>query len=163
MMVDFFLVLMLAGCVSSPMDLKPSVELPETFTHSGADVVPDQWWTEFNDPVLDKLMDRMLAGNFTLRGAWDRLVQARERAVQAGAGYWPGIEGSGSASRTRSESEGGSGFGSSDTESGSVTYTNDFSLGLTMNVGRIFLWIPEKSLALVIKLSGTIKLKSCVN
>ena len=35
------------------------------------------WWTRFNDPVLDSLIDRALAGNLSLEAARERVVQSR--------------------------------------------------------------------------------------
>ncbi len=131
-----FTLLMVQGCVSTPLQVTPAFEIPETFTATGDEVIPDRWWEVFNEPGLDILMDRMLTDNFSLKAAWDRLDQTRERAIQSGAANWPTVDGSGGASRTRSESDSSMEPGS---DGKSVTYRNDFSLGLTAGY-EIDLW-----------------------
>lgn len=48
-----------------------------------------QWWTVFNDPVLDTLVDCAYEENLTLRAAGLRVLQARAERGIAGGGLFP--------------------------------------------------------------------------
>ncbi|WP_213992095.1 efflux transporter outer membrane subunit [Sodalis sp. dw_96] len=55
--------------------------------------LPDpSWWRTFNDPQLDGLIDRAIAGNINLQQAVLRIAGAREQTVQAGAAYLPSVQ-----------------------------------------------------------------------
>jgi len=55
--------------------------------------LPDpSWWHTFNDPQLDSLIDRAIAGNINLQQAVLRIAGAREQTVQAGAAYLPSVQ-----------------------------------------------------------------------
>lgn len=90
--------------------MKPEAEipglLPPGFSASGAEALAPRWWLSFNDPDLDALIRQALAGNFSLRGAWDRLAQAEALARKAGAALPPSVTGTAGARRTRSREEG---------------------------------------------------------
>ena len=53
------------------------------------------WWTAFNDPVLDSLIERATAGNLDLRITFARLRQARASLGIARGEEYPDINGSG--------------------------------------------------------------------
>ncbi len=92
------------GCHSgSPRAVRPSFELPESFSTAGTEPMPGQWWESFNDPGLEAVIERALANNFTIRAAWDRLTQAEQVAVQAGAALYPSATYSGGAERAGRE------------------------------------------------------------
>lgn len=81
---------------------KPTVPVPAGYDNAGGSLPPpERWWQEFGDPQLTALVDRALAGNLQLAGAWARVDQATALARQAGAGRWPQVNLSGSASRSR--------------------------------------------------------------
>ena len=50
-----------------------------------------RWWTRFNDPVLDRLIEQAVSQNLDLAVASARLRQAREGVVQARAGALPSV------------------------------------------------------------------------
>jgi len=81
------------------MDVRPPVALPAAFSSAGSAALPDRWWTAFGDPKLDALVAEAIAGNFSLRVAWDRLDQARAVADTAEAPLWPTLDGTAGASR----------------------------------------------------------------
>jgi NodT family efflux transporter outer membrane factor (OMF) lipoprotein len=68
------------------------VALPAAFSASGSSALGDRWWEGFADPKLDGLMKEALAGNFSLRSAWDRLDQSDARRRAAGAGLTPSLD-----------------------------------------------------------------------
>ncbi len=71
-----------AGCMVGPDYKTPQTELPESFQDSGAkdfstDAIEIEWWAEFNDPVLDRLVRDALAGNYDIQIATARIMEAR--------------------------------------------------------------------------------------
>ncbi|MBT8342430.1 MAG: efflux transporter outer membrane subunit [Desulfatitalea sp.] len=79
-------------CTSGPDFKKPQVASPQDWTcwrSSDASLhtritaaqpsLTSDWWTSFNDPVLDKLIDRALAAGPDLKTAVLRFAQARTR------------------------------------------------------------------------------------
>ena len=97
--------LSLAACNShvrrDPAELP--VVVPEAFTAAADPGVrpADRWWTAFEDPALDSMMERMLAQNLDLRAAWERVVQARALAGQAGSARYPQVTASAGAGASR--------------------------------------------------------------
>lgn len=73
------------------------------------------WWSLFNDPQLNALVDRAVAANLDIAQAEVRLRQAREASVQAGANLLPSVGVSGNGGRNFNSSTGDN---------------NSFSLGL---------------------------------
>jgi len=63
--------------------------------------VDERWWTTFNDPVLNELVQRLHQDNLDLRQAMLRLDQGRATVRSLNAGYMPQVEGSLSAQRAR--------------------------------------------------------------
>ncbi len=49
------------------------------------------WWKQFNDPLLDQLVDRAMAGNLDLKTEVARIRQSREQEVVAGAAGLPHV------------------------------------------------------------------------
>lgn len=108
-----------AGCrTGEPRRIKPAFELPATFTVSGTEPMPGQWWQSLDDPPLAAVIEQALADNFTIRSAWARLTQAEQIAVQAGAALYPAASYTGGAQRVRQET------------AGTTAYASDYSAGL---------------------------------
>lgn len=84
----------LAGCMALPLpELKPDTPVawqhaPPTTANAPA---PDlrSWWKAFNDPQLDRLIDRALADNLTVRQAALHLKGARSLARVTNAEFLP--------------------------------------------------------------------------
>ena len=93
------------GCGTTNHEIKSPVVIPEQFSQSGDSPLPDRWWLSFEDPILNKLMDHALAGNFTLKTAWDRLHQFEALAEMAGADLYPALDANAGASQTRFREE----------------------------------------------------------
>lgn len=112
-------VLFWTGCKTPPITMPEDAALvPEAFSAQGTETLPQRWWESLNDPGLNALMEEALAGNFSIRAAWDRLRQAEALADQATSLLWPSVSYSGSARRTRTETN--------DTR----TYRSDFGAGV---------------------------------
>jgi NodT family efflux transporter outer membrane factor (OMF) lipoprotein len=91
---------MLAGCTVGADYVPPKVARPSNWTEHAAtpaeiartDQELKQWWTSFNDPMLDRLVDMALAGNIDLKIGGQRLVEARAARVIAASADYPQID-----------------------------------------------------------------------
>ena len=61
----------------------------------------EQWWNEFNDPVLSGLISQSLDENYDIRIAKARIEQARQLSVASDTQRLPSIDIGGSATRQR--------------------------------------------------------------
>lgn len=59
---------------------------------SAGDVTETQWWTAFNDPKLNRLIEKGIDENLSVLQAIERIEQARANVVTAGAGALPAID-----------------------------------------------------------------------
>jgi NodT family efflux transporter outer membrane factor (OMF) lipoprotein len=125
--------LFLAGCVEPPRVMAPSVaHLPEAFSTQGTVSLPQKWWESLNDPQLNTVMEEALAGNLTIRMAWDRLRQAEALADQATSFLLPSLTYSGMGRRTRRDTN------------NTTTSASDYRLGLGASY-EIDLWGRARS------------------
>ncbi len=75
---------------------------PASFTlYDNAAPTPDRWWTAFQSPDLDALIERALDDNLSLHQIAARLTQAEALARQADAELWPELDVTGDISATR--------------------------------------------------------------
>ena len=96
----FLLAPMLAACTVKPDYVSPNVARPPNWTEHAATPVEiartnhelKQWWTSFNDPTLDRLVDVALTGNIDLKIAGQRLIEARAARVIAASADYPQID-----------------------------------------------------------------------
>jgi NodT family efflux transporter outer membrane factor (OMF) lipoprotein len=90
----------LAGCTVGPNFQSPKLDLPAQFTERPAtpveialtDAQLTRWWTSFDDPTLDRLIDQAIKGNIDLQVARQNLIQAREERIETAAGALPSID-----------------------------------------------------------------------
>ncbi|MGG7519722.1 efflux transporter outer membrane subunit [Allorhizobium undicola] len=101
--------LFLSGCVMGPEHTPPQTALPIKFSEGGKESAGDistvKWWSAFNDPKLDKLVDRGIEQNLSVLQALEAIEQSRAAVVSAGAGGLPSL--SLSADHTQSQTNGG--------------------------------------------------------
>ncbi|MEJ2504553.1 MAG: TolC family protein, partial [Gemmatimonadota bacterium] len=106
------LVVLVGGCSLAPPSRTPEpvAVVPEAYQEADLDGAyePIRWWTSFDDPVLDRLVQEALDDNLDLQEAVARLMEARAQARVAGADLWPGISASGQVSETSSPANTGS-------------------------------------------------------
>jgi len=114
-----------SGCALGPRYRAPNPAMPDEWSEIGkgeksaASRDISRWWTTFNDPVLDTLVERANRSNLDLRVAEARIREARAARGIAAADRLPSIDASASYMRSeRSESvppflsgSGGSGVG----------------------------------------------------
>ncbi len=102
------LVLSLFGCAVGPDYVRPEVDSPETWRvdyAAAADVSNLRWWEQFQDPVLDGLIDTALRENKDLRIAAARVLEFAARVDIFRSGFFPQIGYQGDASRNRASRE----------------------------------------------------------
>lgn len=95
----------------APSVPEPVAELPEAFAAPGTagTVEAREWWRSFEDPVLNTVVDSVLASNFDLAEAVARVQQARAQAGIARGGLFPAIQAT--ASATDTDTPANAGFG----------------------------------------------------
>lgn len=111
--VGILLVVVLAlgvlnGCVHVGPDYKaPEQETPDLWEQelirglAEGEAALQTWWTTFNDPVLNSLIERAVGGNLDLKEAFARVKEARAmRGVASGERY-PDLNAGGSAAKIR--------------------------------------------------------------
>ncbi|MDE0612019.1 MAG: efflux transporter outer membrane subunit [Gammaproteobacteria bacterium] len=90
---------------------EPVSQLPEEF--SGSTVLgayaPSEWWSAFNDPTLNRIIEAVLASNFDLAEAVARVDQARARERIADSIRSPQVQPVGTAEDTNAPTNAGIG------------------------------------------------------
>ena len=90
------------GCTVGPDYVKPELDTPEDWRFRIEDAtgtVNTQWWEQFNDPVLDALINEALVNNKDVRIAAARVEEFAARVDITRAGFYPQIGYDGSAGR----------------------------------------------------------------
>jgi NodT family efflux transporter outer membrane factor (OMF) lipoprotein len=94
--VSLMFFFLLAGCVKvGPDYTRPEVKVQTNWMETGDNRVKSEsadyrsWWRVFDDPALDRLIDRAYRENLTLRIAGVRVLEARAQLGIAGAGMYP--------------------------------------------------------------------------
>jgi len=82
-------VLALASCKGHRRDA--DIRLPDSFTSTGENPMPDKWWQEFGDPVLNEIVEQAMSGNLDVKSAWTRLDQARASMKASRAALFPSL------------------------------------------------------------------------
>jgi multidrug efflux system outer membrane protein len=93
-----------SGCMVGPDYRRPAVDAPASFAGMPADAAAaadTEWWKQFGDPLLDRLIAEALAGNKDLRIAAARVEQAAGVLVQARSPLFPQINYQAGAGRYR--------------------------------------------------------------
>lgn len=96
---------LVGGCALNPQEQANRPELPEHWP-GNAVLGPgteqwQQWWTRFEDPHLDRLVERALGDNLNLQAQLQRIEQARAELGLRRAERWPSLSAQAEASRER--------------------------------------------------------------
>jgi multidrug efflux system outer membrane protein len=90
------------GCTVGPDYVKPELDTPDDWRFRIEDAtgtVNTQWWEQFDDPVLDALINQALVNNKDVRIAAARVEEFAARVDITRAGFYPQIGYDGSAGR----------------------------------------------------------------
>lgn len=104
--------LLIGGCalpVAGPDYQLPNISLPQSWSATSvasvssdkSDSALTRWWTQFEDPQLDWLIEQALAGSLDLKLAQARLQQARASRQLSEAGLYPTVSASTGANRSK--------------------------------------------------------------
>ncbi len=93
----FLILLFLTGCTVGPNYHKPDVQMPMSFEEKKEDEpLSDQdlvgWWKHFDDPVLNRLVQEAVQGNYDWRIALEQIVEARAKYRVERSYLWPEID-----------------------------------------------------------------------
>jgi multidrug efflux system outer membrane protein len=106
------LIFLAAGCTVGPNYQKPDLAVPAGWQEAqqkGVDARSAElarWWSTFNDPLLNSLVERAVRSNLDLRLAEARIREARASRVVTASGAWPTLNVSGSYTRNRASQNG---------------------------------------------------------
>jgi len=98
----------LTACAVGPIYKAPEPIAPPTWQapmptnqpHAGSVGQLAQWWQQFDDPVLGRLVMLAEDGSPSLASAWASIQKARATLKSTGASAWPAVNGSASVSRS---------------------------------------------------------------
>ncbi len=104
--------LLAAGCAAGPDYAPPKADTPAHWAAATsdrprasvtteADTDLARWWSSFNDPTLDSLIERAEKSNLDLRVAVLRIEEARAQRGVTTAAWWPSLSANAGYSRTR--------------------------------------------------------------
>ena len=105
----------IAGCTVGPNFEPPKSATPEVFNRTQSAQAPSkaveaqfgpEWWTLFNDPVLNGLEKQLADANLDVAAASARLLQSRAERRVAGAAEYPTLGGAASYNRERGSENG---------------------------------------------------------
>ena len=112
--------LLVVGCSVGPNHRQPEITVPAAWNEaqqSGFDTGPGptltDWWTEFNDPLLNSLVERAVQSNLDIRLAEARIRESRALRDATAADAWPRLDTTGSYARSRSSENAFSSSGTS--------------------------------------------------
>jgi len=100
---------LLTGCMVGPDYVRPVVDVPAAFRYEDRDAketANTEWWRQFQDPVLDALINEALANNKNVKVAVANIERAAGVLVQARSPLYPQIGYGGSAARERASESG---------------------------------------------------------
>ena len=83
-----------AGCTMGPDYVRPNVDAPAAFRfepEAVADTANTAWWKQFDDPVLDQLIDAALANNLNVKIAAANVEQALAVITQTRSALFPQV------------------------------------------------------------------------
>ena len=98
----------LSGCMVGPDYEKPEVDTPAAWRYEvseAADTVNTAWWRQFDDLVLDELVDEALDNNKDVRIAVARVEEFSARVDITRSGLFPQVGYTGGAERNQSSLE----------------------------------------------------------
>src|SRR6187551_3221778 len=98
--------LVLAGCAGLPAaapEPRPVLALPDrwqaTLPHGGTLAELGRWWSQFDDPLLERVVGAAQSASPTIASAASRIEQARSTRTAAGAALLPALDANASAAR----------------------------------------------------------------
>lgn len=96
---------MIGGCAVGPDYQRPEAALPQQFASdsngAGQQQLQPEWWKQFNDPLLNRLVASALEKNTDVQRALARVEETDALLREATATLWPELDLQASGSRSR--------------------------------------------------------------
>lgn len=102
----------LNGCRVGPTYERPETAMPDQWHQAAVRGLADgsanlqTWWSVFNDPTLDELIEQAQANNLDLKTAYASVMEARAYLGIASGENWPTVDATGFYSRDRASRNG---------------------------------------------------------
>lgn len=106
-----FFILLIAGCAVGPDYRRPDIQAPTEWRFEDKEartLINARWWEQFNDPVLNGLIETALKENKDVLIAAARIEEYEGRYAAARGDLFPQAQAAGSATRQRSTEAGAS-------------------------------------------------------
>lgn len=106
-MLPAAVLLLLQGCMVGPDYVAPETQMPDAWSQELSEGLVEgkadlrTWWTNLNDPILDRLIERATLGNLDLKSAVARIRQARAQLGVATGELAPEVDAQGQIQRSR--------------------------------------------------------------
>jgi multidrug efflux system outer membrane protein len=84
----------LAGCALGPDYQRPGLSIPAAYEYMPqqvGDTINSRWWTQFGDPVLDRLIAEALANNRNVKQAAANVQQAAAMLTETQSQFFPQV------------------------------------------------------------------------
>jgi len=85
-------VILAFGCNRKIADVSLPYDVPEEFTATGTEAMPDEWWQAFEDSTLNQLIDTALSANLNLQNVWYQLEESQAIVRQSGSFQKPDVD-----------------------------------------------------------------------
>ncbi len=132
---------LVTGCVVGPDYEQPDVVMPEDWRvdyQTAKELSNAKWWKQFDDPVLDGLIETALQENLDIRIAVSRIDQFLGRLSTTRAEFFPQVGTSGGLSRNRLSEETASGLRSGNNDPYYTQYEVGFGASWQLDLfGRV--------------------------
>ena len=73
-------------------NVEAPIEEAEAFSYTGNEAIPEKWWTAFDDPVLNRLIDSALSENLNLAATWEQFQAAQAIVRREKSFLWPDLD-----------------------------------------------------------------------
>ncbi len=136
--------LALSACTVGPNYRRPELPLPDEYGVTAVAAGPTgtvagDWWTLYDDPLLNELVAGALARNPDLARAMASIEEARASLRITNAAFFPEINANALGARSRTGAAGGSAGASSIAGTGAIRYGNIFTLDAAVSY-ELDLW-----------------------
>jgi len=137
--------LLAAGCMTVGPDYeRPDLGMPDSYgkntpadTANALTEIPDQWWTLYEDPILNGLIEKAFKNNSSIKGAVARIEEADAQMREAGAALLPTVDLAGTGSRRRvTESGVFPAFGKNPNDSNQLSFNSAVELDFWGKLSR---------------------------
>ncbi len=101
--IFILLLLIHINCAPKLEEVKAPIEDPQPFSQSGTFQLPEKWWTSFEDPSLNELVEQSLEKNLGLAANWQQFQAAMAVVKREKSFLFPDISASVRAGLSRPE------------------------------------------------------------